>query len=141
MALHGPGIGPDLCQPVSCSVVLVGDSGYSRGLRNLGGSQPADPVVSVVKLERRALVSSGLGEKTRKVLYINPSLETGRPRGLKAAMETRKVVERVFGDAKKWHGMGRARYRGQAKVAIQVIMTMMVVNAKRFACGACLAAG
>lgn len=38
------------------------------------------------------------------------------------ALRRRKMVERKFGEAKKWHGMGRARYRGRAKVKIQVLM-------------------
>jgi IS5 family transposase len=74
-----------------------------------------------------------IGNRTRKVLYINPSLETRRPRGMKAAMKIRKTIERVFGDAKKWHRMGRARYRSRARVAIQVILTMIVLNAKKLA--------
>lgn len=56
-------------------------------------------------------------------------------------MKTRKAMERVFGDAKKWQRMGRARYRGWARVAIQVILTMIVANAKEFASRACLVPG
>ena len=49
------------------------------------------------------------------------------------ALRLRKIVERKFGEAKKWHGMARARYRGKWKVAIQIIMTFFVMNAKRIA--------
>lgn len=49
----------------------------------------------------------------------------------KEAIAIRKMIERKFGEAKKWHGMARARYRGKWKVAIQVIMTFLVMNAKR----------
>jgi len=52
---------------------------------------------------------------------------------MKAAMKIRKAIERVFGDAKKWHRMGRTRYRSRARVAIQVILTMIVLNAKKLA--------
>lgn len=48
-------------------------------------------------------------------------------------LKLRKIVERKFGEAKKWHGMSRARYRGKWKVAIQVLMTFLVMNAKRIA--------
>jgi len=51
--------------------------------------------------------------------------------GRRDALKIRKMVERKFGEAKKWHGMGRARYRGKAKVKIQVLMTFLVLNVKR----------
>ena len=47
------------------------------------------------------------------------------------AMELRKRVERKFGEAKKWHGLRRARYRGKWRVAIQGLMTFLVLNVKR----------
>jgi len=49
----------------------------------------------------------------------------------KEALIKRKMIERKFGEAKKWHGLRRARYRGKWKVAIQVLMTFLVMNAKR----------
>jgi IS5 family transposase len=49
----------------------------------------------------------------------------------KEALAQRKMIERKFGEAKKWHGMGRARYRGKWRVAIQVLMTFLVINIKR----------
>ena len=51
--------------------------------------------------------------------------------GRREALGIRKMVERKFGEAKKWHGMTRARYRGRAKVKIQVLMTFLVLNVKR----------
>jgi IS5 family transposase len=53
--------------------------------------------------------------------------------GRHEALRIRKMVERKFGEAKKWHGMARARYRGRAKVKIQVLMTFLVLNVKRIA--------
>lgn len=47
------------------------------------------------------------------------------------AILLRKMIERKFGEAKKWHGLSRARYRGKWRVAIQVIMTFLVMNVKR----------
>lgn len=51
----------------------------------------------------------------------------------KKAITLRKMIERKFGEAKKWHGMSRARYRGKWKVAIQILMTFLVINTKRMA--------
>jgi IS5 family transposase len=47
------------------------------------------------------------------------------------ALSLRKMIERKFGEAKKWHRMDRARYRGKTKVKIQVFMTFLVLNIKR----------
>lgn len=46
-------------------------------------------------------------------------------------LKLRKMIERKFAEAKKWHGLSRARYRGKWKVAIQILMTFLVINAKR----------
>jgi len=51
--------------------------------------------------------------------------------GRREALGIRKMVERKFGEAKKWHGMSRARYRGKGKVKIQVLITFLVLNVKR----------
>lgn len=48
-------------------------------------------------------------------------------------MRIRKMVERKFGEVKKWHGMARARYRERTKVKIQMLMTFLVLNVKRMA--------
>lgn len=47
------------------------------------------------------------------------------------ALSLRKMIERKIGEAKKWHRMDRARYRGKRKVKIQVLMTFLVMNIKR----------
>lgn len=51
----------------------------------------------------------------------------------KEALLRRKMIEGKFGEAKKWHALHRARYRGKWRVAIQVFMTFMVLNIKRMA--------
>lgn len=74
------------------------------------------------------------GKRTR--LYISDSYQ----RKLKddddfyaEALNRRKMIERKFGEVKKWHGLSRARYRGKWRVSIQVLMTFLVVNAKKMA--------
>ncbi len=47
------------------------------------------------------------------------------------ALEKRKRIEAKFGQAKKWHLLHRARYRGKWKVSIQALMTFFVMNTKR----------
>jgi IS5 family transposase len=48
-----------------------------------------------------------------------------------ALKKKRPIVERRFGAGKKWHGLGRARYRGKWRVAVQAMMTFLVMNVKR----------
>jgi IS5 family transposase len=49
----------------------------------------------------------------------------------KEALKKRPMIERRFGGGKKWLGLGWARYRGKAKVAIQALRTFWVMNVKR----------
>ncbi|MCL6581985.1 MAG: IS1182 family transposase, partial [Firmicutes bacterium] len=76
----------------------------------------------------------GLGAcETRLRVYVNPGVFTHRARGLKKAMRIRKTIERLFGELKVWHRMARARYRGLSRVTIQVLLTLIVANAKKMA--------
>ena len=43
----------------------------------------------------------------------------------------RPTIERRFADQKKYHGLGRVRYWGLAKVTIQALLTCIVVNCKK----------
>lgn len=80
------------------------------------------------------LRSACLGKSAgRKRVYVKPEVSEHRPRGLKRAMRVRKTVERLFGEAKVWHRMARARYCGRGRVTIQVLMTLIVANAKKMA--------
>lgn len=49
----------------------------------------------------------------------------------KEALRRRSLIERRFGAGKKWHGLGRARYRRKWRMAIQAFMTFFVMNVKR----------
>jgi len=71
--------------------------------------------------------------QNRKVIYWQPATDRHRPKGLKRALRVRKAVERTFGEGKQWHGMGRSRYCGRARTAVQVLLTCMVIDAKKMA--------
>lgn len=47
------------------------------------------------------------------------------------ALTQRKQIERIFGEAKLHHGLGRCRYLGRQKAALQAFFTFMVMNLKR----------
>jgi IS5 family transposase len=46
-------------------------------------------------------------------------------------LRERYKVERKFGEGKRWHGLGRCRYVGLAKFALQGYITAIVLNLKR----------
>lgn len=72
------------------------------------------------------------GEERARVFVKAEYLFTGsEARIRKKALKLRKMIERKFGEAKRWHGMSRARYRRLWRVKIQVLMTFLVINAKR----------
>lgn len=71
--------------------------------------------------------------ETCKRVYLKPGVFAYRPRGIKRAMRIRKAIERLFGEVKTWHRMGRAKYRGLGRMDIQVLMTFIVANAKKMA--------
>jgi len=43
------------------------------------------------------------------------------------------VIEGIFGQAKTYHGMSKARFRGLVKVEIQFLMTACALNLKKMA--------
>ena len=48
-----------------------------------------------------------------------------------AGVRVRYRIERTFGEAKLWHRLGLARYRGVANYRIQAYLTFMAINLKR----------
>lgn len=49
----------------------------------------------------------------------------------KTFIKIRAKIERKNGELKNWHGLGQARYLGQAKMFIQLALTAIVVNLKK----------
>lgn len=47
------------------------------------------------------------------------------------------VIEGVFAEAKQWHGLARARWRGLAKMWVQCLLTASAINLKRLAVISC----
>jgi IS5 family transposase len=61
----------------------------------------------------------------------NKAVRARRTRGYKISRKLRIRIEHLFGEAKTCHALGRARYRGLAKVNRQVLITAAVINLKR----------
>lgn len=58
-------------------------------------------------------------------------IELKASREYREGLRERYKVERKLGEAKKWHGLGRCRYVGMLRHAIQVYLTFMALNVKR----------
>lgn len=53
------------------------------------------------------------------------------PHGRRLLRRRQTCIEGLFGQAKNWHGLGRARWRGRAKMRVQVLLTAAVLNLKK----------
>jgi len=71
--------------------------------------------------------------ETRKRVYLSERARETLVQWyeIRGALKERKKIERKFGEAKWWHRMDRSQYRGRWRVAIGMLMTFMVLNAKR----------
>jgi IS5 family transposase len=58
-------------------------------------------------------------------------LELEKTGQYKEGLQERYKIERKFGEAKQSHGLGRCRYVGKARFAIQSFLTAIVLNLKR----------
>lgn len=45
----------------------------------------------------------------------------------------RPAIERIFAEAKRYHGLAKSRWKGKWKMAIQTLLTFIVINCKRLA--------
>lgn len=71
----------------------------------------------------------------QRLLYqddVDRGRELAKTREYKNQMRKRKhILESLFGEAKEFHGLRRARFRGLDRVTIQVLWTATVLNIKR----------
>jgi transposase len=83
----------------------------------------------------RSLVQLDAARRARiKRLAVRGRNRAVKARGTRGYAISRKLrlrIEHTFGEGKTCHGLGRARYRGVAKVNCQVLITAAVINLKR----------
>ncbi|MEE8434095.1 MAG: IS5 family transposase [bacterium] len=70
-------------------------------------------------------------EKLAQAKALNAAWELTRTRGYQISRKLRHRIEHLFGEAKLTHGLGRARYRGLAKMNEQATLTAIAQNLKR----------
>jgi IS5 family transposase len=72
---------------------------------------------------------------TRQRVWVSDAekerLKTGKSVTREVAKNIRSRIEGKHGEGKCWHGLGKARWRGRWKTAIQGFLTFTVMNAKR----------
>lgn len=85
-------------------------------------------------LERHGLHSAIRLKKTRthkkdanKDIWL--ALQQSQP--YRQGLKERYKIERKFGEAKQWHGLGRCRYVGKVGFAVQAFLTAIALNLKR----------
>jgi len=70
----------------------------------------------------------GTGKKDKnKEIWYELKADPNYRKGLRE----RYKVEQKFGEGKRWHALGRCRYLGLARFAIQGFLTAMALNLKR----------
>lgn len=78
----------------------------------------------LVRAHKRAL-------KLKQFRILNAAWELSKTRGYKISYKLRHRIEHLFGEAKQSHGLGKARYRGLAKMNEQATLTAIAQNLKR----------
>lgn len=99
----------------------AGDRGYDDGdnhalLEKLG-------LHSALRLKRNRTEKKDDSKAVWFELLATPEYQAGQ--------RERYKVERKFGEAKAWHGLGRCRYVGWQRYQIQAYLTAIVLNLKR----------
>ena len=86
---------------------------------------------------REVAADKGYDSKENRAILAAVGIKNGiiprkRRRGRRpVSRRVRPAIERKFAEMKRFHGLAKARYWGLAKVAIQCLMTAIVVNCKR----------
>jgi len=80
------------------------------------------------KLKERGIRDSIMYRGARAHPLTEQQKEHNRP-----ISRTRSAIESKFGEMKRWHGLGRAIYRGINRVERQIALTVLAVNMKRLA--------
>ena len=127
--------------------VVSADEGY--GVRRFieavvaRGLEPHIPVqgrreeeAEPVGRRRRVVSLVSHRQATRKLAILrarNRAVRAMRTRGYRISRRLRLRIEHFFGEGKTCHGLGRARYRGLAKMDRQAVLTAAVMNLKRLA--------
>ncbi len=87
----------------------------------------------------RSQSPEGVRQVTR---YDNGSVECAEaaclsPHGRRLLRRRQTCMEGLFGQAKNWHGLRRARWRGRAKMQVQLLLTATVLNLKKLLKAVC----
>ena len=70
-------------------------------------------------------------QRMERAKALKTASELASTRAYRISRKLRHRIEHLFGEAKQSHGLGRARYRGLAKMNEQVTLTAIAQNLKR----------
>ena len=101
--------------------IYAGDRGYDDGDNHY--YLECQGLHSALKLKRQRTEKKDANKEVWLELQARPEYEAGQ--------KERYKIERKYGEAKRRHGLGRCRYLGRLRYAIQVYLTVLVLNLKR----------
>ncbi len=110
----------DLRKGIAIETVAA-DKGYDDGDNHYYLEK--ERINSAICLNRRRIQKKDAHKEGWLKLVASPAYQEG--------LKQRYKVERKFGEARKWHGYERCRYRGFIRHAIQSYLTFMALNLKR----------
>lgn len=110
----------------------------SRGLASVLPPRPgevfADAAYDQRALHQHVRRKRGLPRIARRInKRSRPAVNDAKKLWNRAVAGVRCRVEKIFGTTKRSYGMARARYRGLAKVTLQIHLTFIVYNLRRAA--------
>lgn len=101
--------------------IVTADKGYDDGENHY--YLEIKGLHSAICLKRTRTLKKDRNKQIWEQLKRSPQYQQG--------LKERYKIERKFGEAKAVHGLGRCRYLGRLKFAVQAILTAMVLNLKR----------
>ncbi len=101
--------------------IYAGDRGYDDGDNHY--YLECHGLHSALKLKRQRTEKKDGNKEVWLALEASPEYQAG--------LKERYKIERKYGEAKARHGLGRCRYLGRLRYAIQVYVTVLVLNLKR----------
>ena len=110
----------DLAQRIPFETV-AGDKGYDDGDNHF--FLETKGLYSAIRLKKTRTHKKDGHTQVWGQLIVTPQYQQG--------LKERDKIERKFGEAKQGHGLGRCRYLGRVRFAIQAFFTAITLNLKR----------
>ena len=109
------------CQQAIPVGIVAADRGYDDSRNHFHLSHQG--IQSAICLNTYRTHKKDANKEVWLEMKANPAYQQG--------LDERYKIERKFGESKQQHGLGRCRYRGLERYAMQALLTAMALNLKR----------